>query len=773
MLRSLNRTVSKDRERYKVPRNTQDIIPVKRIHADGIFLTGRRFSRTWKFSDINYSSEGEERREELLIKYRELLNCLDTDAETKITVINRRLDLKELEQSVLFKERRDGLDMYRHEYNDIILSQVKEGSGIIQDKYITVSVGSDSVEEARSYFERAEEQLSSSFSIMGSVLSPLDAAKKLRILHGIYRNYDMPAFDLADTVRKGEDFRNLICADSAEITPSYVRLGDRYFRTLYLKYYANAIGDDFMKSLTGICPDMMLSVDILPVPADEAVREAESRLLGIETNITGWQRKQNRSSNFSAAVPYDLQLQRKETREFLEDLASRDQRMMLVVITVMVSADDQKELDRLTESVMSFGRSRMCQIAELRFRQLEGLNTVLPVGARKIEAFRTLVTDSLAVFIPFRVQEISEKRGIYMGTNAVSGNPLFCNRERLMNQSAFLLGVPGSGKSFLAKQMIMTLLLGTDDDILICDPEGEYVPIAEAAADQGRIVRISAHSGDRINPMYIDPGETDGSSVIMKSELIQSLIERIEEKPVSARQRSVIDRCIRKVYRDCRRTGVVPTLTMLRDELLRQSEPEAAETALSLEIYTSGSLSIFAGEGDPYTGKRLTVFDIHEMEDNLKAAGLLIITDTMLNRVNGNSREGRRTHIFIDEFHVVFSNAHSARFFSSAWRQFRKRNAYPTAITQNVDTVLESPEARTMLSNSEFVIMLSQAASDREKLAELLRISEDQLRYIGSGGSGCGLMKYGGALVPFVNRLPKDTGLYSLMTTTPGERRFS
>jgi type IV secretory pathway VirB4 component len=289
---------------------------------------------------------------------------------------------------------------------------------------------------------------------------------------------------------------------------------------LYLKYYANAIGDDFMKSLTGICPDMMLSVDILPVPADEAVREAESRLLGIETNITGWQRKQNRSSNFSAAVPYDLQLQRKETREFLEDLASRDQRMMLAVITVMVSADDQKELDRLTESVMSFGRSRMCQIAELRFRQLEGLNTVLPVGARKIEAFRTLVTDSLAVFIPFRVQEISETGGIYMGMNAVSGNPLFCNRERLMNQSAFLLGVPGSGKSFLAKQMIMSLLLGTDDDILICDPEGEYVPIAEAAADQGRTVRISAHSGDRINPMYMDPGETDRSSVIMKSELI-------------------------------------------------------------------------------------------------------------------------------------------------------------------------------------------------------------------------------------------------------------
>ena len=769
MLGSLKREFSEDRERYRVPHSVRDLIPVSRIWEDGMFLSGKRYLKTWRFSDINYSSEGEERREELFMRYRGLLNCLDTEAETKITVRNRRQDIKELQDQALFREKGDGLDGLRREYNSVILSGALDGGGVIQEKYITLSVRGRNREEAAAYFGRAEEELSSAFSSLGSLLTPLDAAHKLRLLHEIYRADEMPPFCLADMARRGEDFRDLICPDSAEIAPSYIKLGDRYFRTMYMKYFANAVQDDFVKCLTDISPDMTVSLDILPVSADEAVKEAESRLLGIETNITGWQRKQNRNSNFSALVPYDLELQRKETREFLEDLISRDQRMMLTVITVLVSAGSMSELDGMTEAVMSFARSRMCQIAVLRFQQLEGLNTVLPIGVRKIDAFRTLVTDSLAAFIPFRVQEIADKGGTYMGVNAVSGNMILCSRDRLMNQSAFLLGVPGSGKSFLAKQMIMSLLLNTDDDILICDPEGEYAPLAEAAGQQGETVSISARSGVRLNPMYMGTGGYDSAGIVMKSELIQSLIERIENRPPGPRQRSVIDRCVRKVYRDCAKTGSAPTLTHLRDELMRQNEPEAAETALSLEIYTTGSLSIFSGEGDTCAGKRLTVFDIHEMEENLRAAGLLIITDTMLSRVNENSAKGRRTHLFIDEFHVVFSNEHSARFFSSAWRQFRKRNACPTAITQNVDTVLESAEARTMLSNSEFIVMLSQAATDREKLAELLRISPEQLGYISGSVPGSGLIRYGGSLVPFVNRFPKDTDLYRLMTTSPGE----
>ena len=758
------------KEKYQIPRSVQDLIPVRTIWEDGIFLTSQGYSRTWKFSDINYSTGSERQKEDLFMRYRNLLNVLDPDSVSKITIRNRRQDPGELERSFLFPYKNDGMDLYRKEYNDMIMSSAADPAGKVQDRYITVTADRRSVEEARSYFARTEQELGAAFSDMGSVLTPVGAEEKLRILHSIYRGEEMFPFSIRKEAAFGEDFRNIIAADSTEITPDHIKLGDRYFRTFFLKYYANAISDDFLMALTDISPCMTVSADIIPVPTETAIKEAESRLLGIETNITRWQRRQNRSGNYSAGVPYDLLLQREETKQFLEDLVSRDQRMMLTVITVMISSESLKELDEISEALMSFGRSRMCQIAPLRFRQREGMDTALPIGICRADAFRTLVTDSLAVFMPFRVQEIMDKGGICIGMNAVSGNLLICNREKLLNQSAFLLGVPGSGKSFCAKMMIMSLLLNTDDDIMICDPEGEYLPIAEAAGSASQVMSISARGGCRLNPMFVEGGKPDREILAMKSELILSLIERIESRPLGPKHRSVVDRCIRKVYSGCRKKGEIPTMRHLTEELLAQKEPEAAEIALSLELYTTGSLAIFSGEDAEGPSGRLTVFDISELEENLKAAGLLIITDTMLNRVNENSRKGRRTHIFIDEFHVVFSNEHSAEFFSSAWRQFRKRSAFPTAITQNVDTLLESAQARTMLSNSEFLVMFSQAPSDRERLASLMNISEEQQRYISNSVPGSGLLRYGGTMVPFVNRFPSDTSLYKLMTTTPGEQ---
>lgn len=762
-----------DEGRYRVPRTVRDLIHIDRIWKDGIFLFGDRYSMTWSFSDINYSTAGDEERQEMFRGYCRLLNGLDPQAETKITIWNRRLRQQELEQSVLMKERGDGLDRYRKEYNDIVVSAAAGSGGIVQEKYVTISIQKRSVEEAREYFSRTDGELSAAFSSIGSGCAPVDAAGRLRLLHEVYRGEEqMCGFDIGEAARNGRDFRDFICPDGMEIRADHLKLGERYARVLFLKHYASYLSDSFIRQLTEICQGMMLSADIISIPTEDAVKEVENRLLGIETGIASWQKRQDRSRNFSALVPYDLDLQRQETKEFLDDLMTRDQRMMMGLVTVLLTADSMRELDSVTEQVISAGRSNMCQIAVLRFQQGDGLSTVLPLGPVRIKAFRTLVTESLASLIPFRVREIMDPGGTYLGINAVSGNPVLCSREKLMNQSAFLLGVPGSGKSFCAKQMILSTLLNTDDDILICDPEGEYRPLALAMGDRASCVRISSHGYDRLDPMLIESGYSDGDPASLKSEFILSLIERIENGPVGPRHRSVIDRCVALVYREAERSRRVPTLTMLREMLMGQEEPEARETALSLELYTEGSLNIFGGESNVDLDKRMVVFDIHDLGENLRPAGLLVITDTMLNRVTRNWRAGRRTHVFIDEFHVVFSNEHSARFFSSAWRQFRKRNAFATAITQNVESLLDSVEASTMLSNSEFLIMFSQAAADREKLAGLTGISDKQMKYISSGDPGAGLIRYGNALVPFVNHFPRDTSMYELMTTDPGERKY-
>ena len=776
MMKSIKVAIQQERETYRVPRRVQDTIPIRRIWEDGIFLCGQKYTKTFRFTDINYQVASREDKERMFLSYSELLGSLDSGATAKLTIRNHRLHRMNLEDSIFMELKPDGLDEYRREYNRMLADAAIGGNGILQEKYLTISAAKRDIEEARGYFSRIGTDLSARFSALGSRCEPLDTMDRLRILHDFYRAGEESDFhfDVVDMARKGHDFRDYICPDSMEKHSDYLKLGERYCRVLFLKDYASYIEDSFVTELTDLRRNMMLSIDFIPVPTDEAVREVETRLLGVETNITNWQRKQNQNNNFSAIVPYDLEQQRRESKEFLDDLTTRDQRMMIAVLTMVITADTKEQLDADTETILTLARSNRCQMAVLKYQQLDGLKTALPIGVRKINTFRTLTTESLAVFMPFKVQEIRDKGGIYFGENAISHNLIICNKANLLNQSAFLLGVPGSGKSFAAKEQIACLMLNTDDDILISDPEGEYAPLVEAVGDIGTVIHVAAGGKDRLNAMYMVDGYGEGNDpVIVKSQFIMSLVERIDQKGVSPQQKSIIDRCTAEVYREAEKTGITPTLSILREKLLEQPEEKAKEVALALELFTVGSLDIFGGESTVDMDKRVVAFDIHGLGEQLKPIGHLVITDTMLNRVTLNWQRGKRTHIFIDEFHVMFENEFSAAFFTSAWRQFRKRNAYPTAITQNVEYLLDSVRASTMLSNSEFIVMLNQAASDREKLAKLLNISAEQMSYVTNADAGCGLIKYGSSLVPFVNRFPRSTKLYQLMTTRPGEGCFS
>ncbi len=730
---------------------------------------------SWSFSDVNYLAAGREDREKMFLSWSDLLNGLDPGASAKITIHCHPVRKSDFERDALIKLRGDGLDRYRREYNDMLRKRAEAASGVRQERYLTVSALKRSPEEARTYFQRTGADLRTRFAALGAKCAPVPAEERLRILHDFFRpgEEDLWEPDLGREAGRGHDVLTAVTPDVLERHADHLRFGGRYVRVFYLRDYANYIRDTMVSELKEAAGTLFLSVDVMPVPTEEAVREVERRLLGVETNITNWQRRQNRNDNYSAAVPYDMEMQRKESREFLEDLTARDQRMFFAVVTLAVAAESMEELDKATEAVYAAAGKHMCRMSPLTFQQTDGLVTALPLGPRRIDAVRTLTTESLAVFLPFRVQEISDPGGVCFGENAISRNLILCDRQNLMNQSAFVLGVPGSGKSFTVKELIAFLLLNTEDDVLVCDPEGEYAPLVEAMGDEGTVVRLAAGGKDRLNAMYMVDGYGENDPVAVKSEFILSLVERIDRKGVGPRHRSVIDRCISRVYLEARETGTVPTLCTLREKLLEQPEPEARDIALSLELYTTGSLDIFGRQGNADLEKRAVVFDIRGLGAQLKPTGLLVITDTMLNRVTLNWKRGKRTHVFLDEFHVVFENEFSAQFFASDWRQFRKRNACPTAVTQNVEYLLDSVQASTMLSNSEFIVMLSQAPSDREKLAGLLNISPEQMSYITNAEPGCGLIRYGGALVPFVNRFPKDTKLYELMTTKPGEGLFS
>ena len=777
MLKTLAQIFKRDKEKFKVPRSAQDIIPIKALWPDGIFLVGRnKYSKCYKFLDINYAVASNEDKEAMFIDYSELLNSLDTGAMAKITINNRRINKVDFEKQILLDLKNDGLDEYRKEYNQMLVNKTKEANEIIQEKMITISVYKKSVEDARNYFNRVGADLISKFNSLGSKCMELNAEERLRILHDFYRTGEETSFrfDITNDMRKGHNFRDFICPDSFEFKTDYFKMGNRYGRVIFLKEYASFIKDSMITELTELNRNLMLSIDVIPIPMDEAVKEAENRRLGIETNITNWQRKQNANNNWNSILPYDMEQQRLESKEFLDDLTTRDQRMFISVTTMVITADTKEDLDANTDNIEQIASKGLCQMGILRFQQYDGLNLVLPIKSdfNRIRALRTLTTESLAVLMPFKVQEIRHKNGIFYGQNVISKNMIIADRKQLLNGNSFILGVSGSGKSFTAKEEIAAIkMLDPKADIILVDPEREYSKLVKAY--NGEVIKISATSQNHINAMDMNADYGDGNPVILKSEFILSLCEQlIGSGNLGAKQKSLIDRCTANVYRVFQQgnyQGIPPTLQDFREELLRQNEPEAKEIALAIELFTNGSLNTFAMQTNVDTSNNLICYDILDLGKQLQPIGMLVVLDSILNRITSNRSKGKNTYIFIDEIYLLFQYEYSANFLFTLWKRVRKYGAFATGITQNVEDLLQSHTARTMLANSEFIIMLNQASTDRIELAKLLNISEPQMSYITNVGAGEGLIKVGSSIVPFVNHFPKNTKLYKLFTTKPGE----
>lgn len=777
MIKSYTKLLKLNKDKRSVPKSVQDTIPIDTIYEDGIFNCGNKYTKTYRFSDINFSIASSEDKESMLLKYGDILNSFDSSVMAKITINNRKVDLQHLENEVLFPLKDDYLDAVRKEYNSLVLSKVKEADEIRQDKYITITIFKNNILEARNYFKRITLELSQRFSSLGSKITELNANERLKILHDFYRNghEDEYAFNLLDETRKGHSFKDKIIPRNISYKNDHFRMDNKYGRVLYLSDFPSYLDSDFVEKLCALNKNLMYSIDIISVPTDEAVKEVENKLLGVTTNITKWQQSQNRNNNWSAIIPHDMELQRQECSEFLDDLISKDQRMKLCTFTLVHLADSKEELDYNTEALKTISREKKCELETLFFssRQLKGITQVLPIGLNHLNIVRTLITESLSAFVPFRAQEILEQNGIWYGQNAITNNPILINRENLQNANTWVLGVPGSGKSFLSKEILEFVIASTNDDVIIVDPEGEYDIIIKAL--KGQIIEIGTSTNDHINAMDMTEGYGEsGNAIADKSQFIMSLFEQLEttrkNSGISALDRSIIDRCVALVYKDADENGYTPTLKNLYRKLLEQPEPEAKTLAIKLELFTNGSLNIFAHETNVDINNRILSFNIFKLGKQLKAMGLLVITDAIINRVNENWKKGKRTHVFIDEVHVVFENEESATFFASAWRQFRKRDAYPTGITQNVKYLLDSQQGTSMLSNSQFIIMLNQSPNDREELGHLLNIPDEQMRFITDVSEGHGLIKYGSAIVPFVNEMPASW-LKDLNSTKPSDRK--
>lgn len=668
MIKTLHRTLKLEKEKFKIPKSVQQAIPIQRIWPDGIFQSGRLFSKSFRFTDINYSIASKEDKTEMFLDYSELLNALDSGASAKLTINNRRINKVEFERSILIPMKEDGLDEYRKEYNEMLLSKISDtNNSILRERYLTISVHKKNIDEARTYFARVGTDITTHLAKLSSIGEELDAGERLKIFRDFFKE-DVSAtveFDFKEAVKRGHDFKDWFAPDSMEFLQDHFKIDGRYGRVLYMQDYATYVRDSMVSELCDLSRNLMLSIDILPVPTDEAVREIQNKLLGVETNVTNWQRRQNENNNFSATIPYEMELQRTETKEMLNDLTTRDQRMMFGVLTIVHMADSYKELNSDTETLKSIARKNLCQLSTLRWQQMDGLHTALPFGPRKINALRTLTTESTAVLIPFHTQEIMQEGGIYYGQNAVSKNMIVVDRKKLLNGNSFRLGVSGSGKSFSAKEEIVALALATEDDILILDPESEFGNLTVALG--GEVVKVSATSGMHLNAMDMDSSYGDDTNpLIEKSEFLLSVFEQlVGAGNLGAKDKSIIDRCTADTYRDYICSGYtkeVPTLKDLYRQLMLQEEPESRALALSAELFTSGSLNTFAHKTNVDTKNRIMDYDIRELGSQLMPLGMLVTLDAIFNRVIQNWKKRNEPGSFVMSF-ICYSAIHTVRNF--------------------------------------------------------------------------------------------------------------
>lgn len=761
---------------YKAPKSIQETIEIMKVAENGIFEVARnRFSKCYRFQDINYITTNEVEQIDIFERYCKFLNSLDVCF--KITINNKNKDMQKVREYVFLQEKKDAFNVFRRIYNKIMEKKIHEGrQGIEQERYLTITIERKNFEEAKAQFATIEATLHKEFNELGAEIVSLSGNERIKVLHDFYHLGEEGSFDfdIKEARKVGADFRNDLCNKMMQFYPDYFKDDNKYCRALFIKKYPSSLSDRFLNEITSLPVHSITSIDVVPIPKDMTTKILQKKYLGIESDIIKQQRVRNKNNDFSSEISYNKRIEKKEIEEIMDDVRENDQCLYYVAVTIILMADSKEELESMTETVETIGKRNSVTIEEHYLKQREALNTALPIGVRQVETMRTMLTQSLAVLMPFNVQELNDGTGCYYGINQVSKNINIGNRKKLINGNGFVFGVPGSGKSFFCKMEMGNVFLGTDDEIIIIDPMNEYFDIAHTYG--GTVVNMSTYMDNYVNPLDMDVWSLDLNDskgmIREKGEFMLGLCEQCMGESLNSRQKSIIDRCIRKLYIEIARSRekYVPVMSDFYDILMNQPEEEAKDIALSLELFVNGSLNIFNHQTNVDVDNRFTVYGIRDLGTELSPITMLVMMESIQNRIIANGKRGVATWLYIDEFHVLLNSEYSAKYLQQLWKKVRKQGGLCTGITQNVVDLLQNYTATTMLANSEFVALLKQANTDSSKMAEVIGVSEAQLRFVTNTQSGMGLMKCGNVVNPFDNTIEKGTDLYNLYNTNLHEK---
>lgn len=750
------------------------------MFPDGICrVTDSYYTKTVQFQDINYQLNQNEDKTAIFDGWCDFLNYFDSSVRFQLSFVNMSANKDNYARYITISPQGDDFDSIRLEYTQMLQNQLARGNnGLIKTKYLTFGVEADGLKAAKPRLERIETDLLNNFKRLGVAAEPMNGMERLRLLHGMLHMDEQEPFRFSwDWLApSGLSVKDFIAPSSFEFrTGRSFGVGRRIGCASFLQILAPELNDRMLADFLDMESSLIVSMHVQSVDQVKAIKTIKRKITDLQKMTIEEQKKAVRAGYDMDIIPSDLATYGTEAKKLLQDLQSRNERMFLLTFIVVNTAGSRQQLDNNVFQAASIAQKYNCQLTRLDFRQEEGLMSSLPLGLNQIEIQRGLTTSSVAIFIPFTTQELFQdgKEALYCGLNALSNNLIMVDRKHLKNPNGLILGTPGSGKSFAAKREIANVFLVTDDDIIICDPEAEYGPLVERL--HGQVIKISPTSPHYINPMDLNLNYSDDENPLsLKSDFILSLCELIVggKDGLMPVEKTIIDRCVRMVYRDYLSDPVpenMPILEDLYNELRRQEEKEAQYIATALEIYVSGSLNVFNHRTNINIENRIVSFDIKELGKQLKKIGMLIVQDAVWNRVTVNREAHKSTRYYIDEMHLLLREEQTAAYTVEIWKRFRKWGGIPTGITQNVKDLLSSREVENIFENSDFILMLNQASGDRQILAKQLNISPHQLSYVTHSGEGEGLLFYGNVILPFVDRFPRGE-LYDLLTTKPQEQ---
>ena len=781
--------VAKEKEKKDFAKKVLNTIPYKKILVDDIFFLGRKmYSKAYTFDDINFNLSDEEQQYMYLERYIEFLSILDDTVDCQICCWNSQINIDDFKKKTLIPQKADDLFEYRYEFNSRVLEEnIRKGQNAIQKHmYITLTIKAPDEETAIRRFKSLDITATNTFNRIGNTnMRVLTSQERVEMLKDFFVGTDdMPVPQLTEKdFAKGID--KLYCApDYFDFKKDYFMFNNTYAKTIYIREYPSTATAEILTELLATGIEIMVTTNIETYDSAEARKLVQHQITAIDTDMAKREVKAAQHGNFSNQMPQRIKNQRDAMVSVYDKITMKDQKLFMTNMQILIKAESYEELNNNLEIIESTLKRSGCIKGEMAWEQEHGMCDCLPVGyQRKFGWLRTMPSESVAIFIPFNVKEMQMENSVYYGLNMLSHNIILFDRMKgLVNPSGFVLACPGSGKSFTVKREIVNVFLGYEDaDILVIDPEREYWKLAEAFG--GEVVKFSNGSKNHINPFDFDFRLLEDEEIDIiadKCQLLTSFISCMDSKhPLNAQEKSFVDRCVRKAYA---KSNVLTTLDpadmptlgtfleCMKEETENINQDMKDKLIITVDMYVNGSAKYFDNQTNVNTKSRFIAYDIRDLNGNLKTQSMLLILDYIWNRLSENRDKGRKTYIYFDEAHLLFQDEYSLDYLRMLWKRARKYGGVLTGITQNVEDLLKDDKSRSMLSNSEFLVLLKQNPTDAAKLQDILHFTDSEIQYVNDTPAGHGILVLGGKTkIPFYDEFPKETKLYSMMTTNFSE----